>query len=76
MLVDFLNSTRSPNELLAALEVLRDFRESESYAESKRHSPEAWLMFDVFEDVLANLVDGQPLCQDTAALLRGAMTLS
>jgi hypothetical protein len=70
MLKDFLNTNRSLEELAAALETVRDFRECESHAESKSVSLESWHMTDVLEDMLAYLVEGQPMAQETMTQLQ------
>ena len=65
MIVDFLKTNRSPEELRAALEVLREFKGAHSRFEGFAPSFVVWVKLDQFEELLDHLVTGAPLRPDT-----------
>ena len=67
MIVDFLKTDRSPEELRAALEILREFKGAHSRLEGFAPSFVVWVKLDQFEELLDHLVTGAPLRPDTLA---------
>lgn len=65
MLLDFLKTERSKEELKAALAVLREFKECESQHEYLAVPFACWAKFEQLEEYLAYLVDGGELRPDT-----------
>lgn len=67
MLIDFLKTTRSKEELKTALEVLREFLDLETTEEYCMSSFESWEKFEQLFEFLAHLVEDTPLEADTLA---------
>ena len=65
MITDFLQTTRTKEELKTALEVLREFKGSESREEWLMIPFAAWAKLEQLEEFLAYLADGDPLAKDT-----------
>ena len=65
MITDFLKTARSKDELKHALEILREFKASESQEEWVAIPFVAWAKLEQLEEFLAHLVDGDPLANDT-----------
>lgn len=72
MIVNFLKTTRSKDELKHALEVLREFKSCESAEEWAMIPFAAWAKLEQLEEFLAHLVEGEPLADDTLACIEGA----
>ena len=69
MITDFLKTPRSKEELKAALDVLREFKECESSEEWLAIPFAAWAKLEQMEEFLAHLVEGAPLADDTVAYM-------
>lgn len=70
MIIDFLKTKRSKEELLVALEVLREFKDCES-AEEYTYTPFlAWVKFEQLQEFLGHLVENEPLKDDTLKYIR------
>ena len=65
MIVDFLKTSRSKEDLKIALEVLREFKECEGDEEWIAISFATWAKLEQLEEFLAYLVEGKPLEEDT-----------
>lgn len=65
MLIDFLKTKRSKEELQLALDVLREFVDCESDEEYFIVPFEAWAKVGQFLEFLEHLVEGKPLEDDT-----------
>jgi len=70
MIIDFLKTTRSKNELKSALEVLREFKGCESQDEWLAISFAAWIKLEQLEEFLAHLVEDAPLANDTLEYMK------
>lgn len=70
MLIDFLKTTRTKEELKTALEVLREFKECESEQEWARCPFVAWAKLEQMEEYLAHLADGDELAKDTVEFIK------
>lgn len=71
-IIDFLKTERSPDELRAALAVVREFKECESNEEWLMVPFVAWTKLDQLEEYLAHLVEGAELQDDTKSILAEA----
>lgn len=60
MIADFLNTTRSKEELKTTLEVLREFKSCESAEEWAFTMFVAWAKLEQMEEFLEYLVEGAP----------------
>lgn len=69
MITDFLKTTRTKDELKAALDVLREFKSNESTEEWASIMFASWAKLEQLEAFLAHLVDGAPLEEDTIAYM-------
>lgn len=65
MILDFLKTTRSKDELKAALEVIREFKGGESIEEWVSAPFVEWSMLERLEELLDYLVEGKPLTEKT-----------
>ena len=65
MIVDFLKTNRSPEDLRTALAVLREFKGAHSRLERFAPSFVVWVKLDQFEEFLDHLVTGASLRPDT-----------
>lgn len=65
MLIDFLKTKRSKEELQLTLDVLREFIDCEGDAEYFIIPFEAWAKVGQFLEFLEHLVEGKPLEDDT-----------
>jgi hypothetical protein len=70
LIIDFLKTNRSKDDLRAALGVLREFKSCESEEEWLWTPFEAWAKLEQLEEFLAHLVDGDSLRDDTMEILR------
>lgn len=70
MLIDFLKTTRTKEELKTALEVLREFKECESTEEWARCPLVAWAKLEQMEEYLAHLAEGEALEEDTVEFIK------
>jgi hypothetical protein len=70
LIIDFLKTNRSKDDLRAALEVLREFKSCESEDEYSWVPFAAWAKLEQLEEFLAHLVDGDSLQDDTLEILR------
>jgi len=66
-ITDFLETSRPPDELRAALAVLREFKGGESGEEYVAIPFLAWRKLEQLEEFLEHLVEGKPLRDDTVA---------
>lgn len=64
-ITDFLKTTRTPEELKVALEVLREFKQKETEGEWLRIPFIAWVKLEQLEEFLEHLVEGKELKEDT-----------
>jgi hypothetical protein len=71
LLVDFLKTQRSKEDLKIALDVLREFKGCESNQEFYAIPFDSWDMLENFEAFLAHLVEGSRLPGDFIACLEG-----
>ena len=71
MITDFLKTQRSKEELVAALAVLREFKNCESQEEWLEIPFMAWTKLEQLEEFIAHLVEGTPLGEDTVAYING-----
>ncbi len=62
---DFLKTATPKEKLSAALDVLREFREHESQEEWAHRPFLAWAVFEILQEYLEFLVEGEPLKPDT-----------
>lgn len=69
MITDFLKTKRTPEELRAALDVIRDFKACESQEEWLAISFSAWVKLEQLEEFLDHLVNGVELADDTKAYM-------
>ena len=65
MLIDFLKTKRTKEELQLTLDVLREFLDCESTAEYHAIPFEAWAKLEQFYEFLAHLAEGRSLEGDT-----------
>lgn len=65
MIIDFLKTTRTPEELKTALDVLREFKKCESESEWLTIPFFAWIKLEQLEEFLEHLVNGTALKPDT-----------
>lgn len=65
MIIDFLKTKRSKEELSAALEVIKEFKGCESDDEWFAIPFEAWAKLEQLEEYLEHLVNGKELEDDT-----------
>ena len=65
MLIDFLNTRRSKEELETALNVIREFKGNEGSEEWLYCPGVAWAKLEQLEEYLDHLVNGVPLEYDT-----------
>lgn len=70
MLIDFLKTTRTKEELRHALDVLRDFKACEDWKEWAVIPFATWVKLEQMEEFLAHLVEGKPLEGDTLQVLQ------
>jgi len=70
MLIDFLKTTRTKEELKTALEVLREFKECEGQQEWLWGSGITWAKLEQMEEYLAHLADGEDLAKDTLEFIK------
>ena len=70
MILDFLKTARSKNDLKTALEVLREFKKCESSNEWLMCPFYAWIKLEQLEEFLAHLTDGTPLKEDTLEAIK------
>ena len=63
--IRFLRTERNPDELRAALDVVREFKETENTEEWLIASFESWVKLEQLEEFLAFLVEGKELDEDT-----------
>lgn len=71
MIIDFLKTKRSLEELRAALDILREFKKCESTEEYLAVPFSAWIKLEQLEEYLAHLALGEPLKADTLAQIEG-----
>jgi len=69
-ITDFLQTTRSIDELRLALEVIREFKGCESQVEWLAIPFVAWSKLEQLEEFLAHLVEGAPLGNDTVRYIQ------
>jgi len=69
-ITDFLKTKRSKEELKIALDVLREFKDCESFEEWAGIPFHAWGKLEQLEEFLAHLVNGDPLARDTKAYIK------
>jgi hypothetical protein len=67
---DFLKTATPKEKLVAALEVLREFKRCESDAEYLHRPFITWAVFEIFEEYLEYLVDNAPLKPDTVEYIK------
>lgn len=67
MLIDFLKTATSKEDLATALRVLREFKAQESREEYLGIMFAAWAKLEQLEEFLAHLVEGRDLEPDTVA---------
>ncbi|MBW1707963.1 MAG: hypothetical protein JRJ86_22855 [Deltaproteobacteria bacterium] len=65
MIIDFLKTTCSKEDLKTTLEVLRKFKACESNEEWAMITFTAWAKLQQFEEFLEHLVEGKELAEDT-----------
>ena len=70
MIIDFLKTTTTKDDLRAALTVLREFKGCESNLEYVLAPFMCWVKLEQLEEFLDHLVNGTPLKADTVAVLR------
>lgn len=70
MIVDFLQTPRTKEELRLALEVLREFKACESEDEWNVTPFAAWAKLEQFEEFLGHLAEGSSLRPDTLQELK------
>jgi len=70
MITDFLETTRSKEELATTLSVVREFKSHESEHEWVSIPIVAWAKLEQLEEYLAYLVEGAPLEQDTIDFIK------
>lgn len=70
MITDFLKTKRTPEELRAALEVLKEFKEGENWQEWLSIPFSAWTKLEQLEEYLEHLVNGKPLKADTVEYMK------
>lgn len=68
--INFLQTSTSPDELRAALQVMREFKTHETTEEWMARPFATWIMFEMLEEYLDHLVNGTPLKEDTIEALR------
>ncbi|WP_316979237.1 hypothetical protein [Shumkonia mesophila] len=71
MLIDFLKTQRSREDLKTALDVLREFKSCESDEEWFLCPCAAWTKLEQMEEYLAHLAADEPLEADTLEQLAG-----
>lgn len=69
MITDFLKTQRTPEELEAALAVIRDFKQCEGMEEWACIPFAAWSKLEQLEEFLAHKVEGAALAADTIAYI-------
>ncbi len=69
MIIDFLKTERSIEELASALAVIRDFKQCESQEEWLCIPFGAWAKLEQLEEYLEHKVEGKPLAEDTLRYL-------
>jgi len=70
MIIDFLKTERSKDELKTALDIVRDFKLCESGDEWMMTPFSAWIKLEQLEEFLAHLVDGDELADDTKRFIK------
>lgn len=65
MIINFLKTSRTKDELTTTLTVLREFKACESTEEWLMIPFSAWAKLEQLEEYLAHLVEGEALKQDT-----------
>ena len=69
MITDFLNTTRTNEELKTALELLREFKAGESQEEWLSLPFATWTKLEQLEEFLEHLVEAKPLRADTISYM-------
>ena len=69
-IINFLKTGRPKEELRAALETLKEFKENESRDEWLRCSWESWVKLEQLEEYLEYLVNNKSLKNDTLEVLK------
>ena len=72
MIVDFLKTKRTKEELATALAVLREVKECESNEEWLSIMFAAWAKLEQLQEYLEHLVEGAELADDTKQVLAAA----
>ena len=71
MITDFLKTERTKKELIAALDVLQDFKGCENSVEWLAIPFASWGKLEQFEEFLEYLVNGKALQSDTVEYMKG-----
>ena len=72
MLIEFLKTERTKEELQTTLAVLREFKACRSDAEYMKVPQLSWMRLDQLEEFLAYLANGEALPDDTRAAMARA----
>lgn len=70
MLIDFLKTKKTKNELKIALDVLMEFKKNETAAEYLDCPYVSWVKLEQYEEYLKHLVNGEPLQKDTIEFIK------
>ena len=70
MLTDFLKTKLTKFELACALQVIKEFKSNENWAEWLHSSFTAWEKLEILEEYLEHLVEGKPLKPDTIEYIK------
>lgn len=73
MITDFLQTTRSRDDLATALAVLREFKAHEAVDEWLGISFMAWAKLEQLEEFLDHLVNHAPLADDTLTYMAAGL---
>lgn len=70
MLIDFLKTTRSKEELKIALDVLKEFKANENMEEYLNCPSIAWVKLEQLEEYLEHLANNKKLEESTIEFLK------